>query len=53
MSDLIAYPGMQQWWAERKRWQTEEFARVVDAIIGKGAVPKAFSSYNLGDVPRA
>jgi hypothetical protein len=53
MNDLIAYPGMQQWWKERKHWQTEEFARVVDAIIDKGAAPKAFSSYNLGDIPRA
>jgi hypothetical protein len=28
-------------------------SRVVDAIIGKGAGPKAFSTYNLRDMPRA
>src|SRR5262245_3475572 len=43
MNDLIAYPGMQQWSEVRNRWQAEEFARVVDAIIGKSAVPKACS----------
>ena len=36
MSDLIAYPGLQQWWKTRKHWHTEEFARVVDAISAKG-----------------
>jgi hypothetical protein len=53
MSDLIAYPGIQQWWEERRHWQTEEFARAVDAIIEKGARPKAFATYNLRDMPRA
>src|SRR5204863_7379350 len=47
MSDLIAYPGVQQWWEERRHWHTEEFGRVVDAIIAKGTEPKAYSTYNL------
>jgi hypothetical protein len=47
MSDLIAYPGIQQWWEERRHWHTEEFGRVVDAIIAKGAEPKAYSTYDL------
>src|SRR6266481_2947351 len=44
MSDLIAYPGIQQWWKERRHWHTEEFGRIVDAIIAKGDEPKAFSA---------
>ena len=50
MSDLIAYPGTQQWWEERKHWHTEEFGRVVDAIIAKGTAPKAYSTYNLREL---
>jgi hypothetical protein len=41
MTDLVAYPGMQQWWETRKNWHTVEFARVVDEIIAKGNEPKA------------
>jgi hypothetical protein len=47
MSDLIAYPGVQQWWETRRHWHTEEFNRVVDAIIAKGTEPKAYSTYDL------
>ena len=36
MSDVIAYPGVQEWWKTRRHWHTEEFARVVDAIITRG-----------------
>ena len=49
MSDLIAYPGVKQWWKERRHWHTEEFGRVVDAIISRGDEPTAYSTYNLGD----
>src|SRR5437762_3016616 len=51
MSDLIAYPGVQQWWETRKHWHTEEIGQVVGEIISKGNKPKAFSTYNLGEVP--
>jgi len=51
MSDLVDYPGVQQWWETRKHWHTEEFDRVVAAIIAKGNKPKAFSTYELGQVP--
>ena len=51
MSDLVDYPGVQQWWETRKHWHTEEFDRVVAAIIAKGNKPKAFSTYELGEVP--
>ncbi len=47
LSDVIAYPGIQQWWGERRHWHTEEFGRVVDAIIARGDEPKAYSTYNL------
>lgn len=50
MSDVIAYPGTQQWSDTRRHWQTEEFACVVDALIAKGAEPKAYSAYNLDDI---
>ena len=51
MSDLVDYPGVQEWWETRKHWHTEEFDRVVAAIIAKGNKPKAFSTYELGEVP--
>src|SRR5436309_8887310 len=50
MSDVIAYPGVRQWWATRKHWHTEEFGHVIDAIIARGDQPKAYSTYNLNDV---
>jgi hypothetical protein len=50
MSDVIAYPGVHQWWETRRRWHTEEFGRVIDAIIARGDEPKAYSTYNLNDV---
>jgi hypothetical protein len=50
MSDLIAYPGVQQWWVERRHWHTEQFGRVVDAIIASGVEPKAFSTYRLHEI---
>src|SRR5881394_1553850 len=27
VSDLIAYPGVQQWWETRRHWHTEEFCK--------------------------
>src|SRR5436189_2291650 len=50
MSDLIAYPGIQEWWETRKHWHADEFARVVDAIIAKGNEPKAYATYNLREI---
>jgi hypothetical protein len=49
MSDLIAYPGIQQWWTTRKHWQTEEFAQVVDTIIARGDKPKAYAHFNISE----
>ena len=50
MSDVIAYPGVQEWWKTRRHWHTEEFGRVVDAIIARGDEPKAYSTYNLHEI---
>ncbi|PYK72561.1 MAG: hypothetical protein DME44_04075 [Verrucomicrobia bacterium] len=50
MSELIAYPGVQQWWETRRLWHTEEFGRVVDAIIARGDEPKAYATYNLREI---
>lgn len=47
MTDLIGYPGVQEWWETRRHWHTEEFARVVDSIIAKGEKPKAYRTYDL------
>jgi len=51
MSDLLAYPGTRQWWAIRKHWQTEEFGRMVDAIIARNDKPTAYASYGVGVSP--
>jgi hypothetical protein len=50
MSDVLPYPGVREWWETRRHWHTEEFGRVIDAIIARGDEPKAYSTYNLKDV---
>ena len=52
MSDVIAYPGTQQWWETRRHWHTQEFASVIDAIIARGDKPTAYSTYNLSEAKR-
>ena len=51
ISDVFAYPGVQQWWETRRQWYTEEFAAIVDESIAKGSEPKAYATYNLGSMP--
>jgi len=51
MTDFLAYPGVCQWWETRKHWHTEEFVRLVDEIIARGQEPKAYSTYNLRELP--
>ena len=41
ISDLIAYPGVQQWWETRRHWHTEEFGCVVDKIIAIESNPSS------------
>jgi len=50
VSDLIAYPGVQQWWKERRHWHTEEFGRVVDEVIARGHQPRAYASYHVDEL---
>jgi hypothetical protein len=50
MSDVIAYPGTREWWSTRRHWHTEEFARVVDAIIARGEKPSAYATYDLSEI---
>jgi hypothetical protein len=50
ISDLIAYPGVQEWWKERRHWHTEEFGRIVDAMIAKGEKPIAYATYDLSKI---
>src|SRR3954467_15886982 len=50
MDDLIAYPGVQQWWEVRRHWHTEEFNNVVDTIIARGTEPRAFAGFKLSEV---
>ena len=50
LSDMFAYPGVQEWWEQRKHWHTEEFGRVVGDIIARRDKPKAFSVFNLSEM---
>jgi len=47
MWDLLAAPGVHEWWAARREWHTDEFIAVVDAIIAKTGEPKALSIYGI------
>jgi hypothetical protein len=50
MTDLISYPGVQEWWDIRRHWHTEEFDQVVREIIARGETPKAFSRFDLKEI---
>jgi hypothetical protein len=47
MSDLVACPGVQQWWKVRKHWHTPEFGQMIDAILASRAEPKGLSIYGI------
>jgi hypothetical protein len=47
MGDLVACPGVQQWWEVRRHWHTEEFARMIDAIVASRSDPKGLSIYGI------
>ena len=51
MSNFLACPGVRQWWATRKDWYTEEFARLVDGIIARGDEPTIYATYHLENMP--
>ncbi|MGZ5552894.1 MAG: hypothetical protein ACXWHF_04570 [Chthoniobacterales bacterium] len=50
MCDLLSYPGTRSWWKTRRHWHGEEFARVVDAIMARGEIPKAYATYDLAQL---
>ena len=50
LGDMIAYPGLQQWWETRRHWHTEEFSGALDAIIAHGERPKAYANYDLRSI---
>ena len=52
MTDVIGYPGVQEWWKTRRHWHTEQFADLVDAIIAKGGKPKAYATYDLTKITK-
>lgn len=52
MRDLLAYPGMRQWWETRKHWHADEFACMVDMMIAEGSEPKAYSTYKLSEIAK-
>src|SRR5947207_5666795 len=45
LSDVIAYPGIQQWWRERRHWPTERLGSAVEAIVDHVTEHKASSTY--------
>ena len=47
LSDFLAYPGAQQWWATRKHWHRAELGQLVDSIIARAETPKVYSTYEL------
>jgi len=47
MADIIAYPGVQQWWRTREHWYTDEFRGVVEAVIERGAGKGAYLHYGV------
>ena len=50
LGDMIAYPGLQQWWQTRKHWHTDEFAGAVDARIARSEKPKAYANYDFSNI---
>lgn len=50
MSDFLAYDGVRQWWETRKHWHTDDFCRLIDAIIARNEKPTAYETYNLRDI---
>lgn len=47
MGDLVACPGVQQWWRVRRHWHTEEFGKMIDAIVADRAAVKGLSIYGI------
>ena len=50
MSDFLPTTVCSNGGRHGRHWHTEEFGRVVDAIIARGDEPKAYSTYNLREI---
>jgi hypothetical protein len=48
IEDIVANPGLKEWWETRRRWHTVEFARVLDDMIARAGSPTAFAHYAVG-----
>ena len=53
IQDVVAYPGVQSWWASRKHWYTDEFNRLIAGVIEEAPTPDAYSPYEPPIVPSA
>ena len=42
MKDVVASPGVQQWWADRKHWFSPRFQAEVDGWIAEAASAAGF-----------
>ena len=51
MNDLVACPGVQQWWQVRKHWHTTEVGTIIDAIVTSRADSKGLSISIYGTRP--
>src|ERR1700759_22200 len=47
LEDIVANPGLKEWWETRRRWHTVEFGGVVDEMICHSTEPTAFAHYGL------
>ena len=45
IQDVVAYPGVQAWWASRKHWYTDEFNELISSVIEQVPTPNAYSAY--------
>jgi len=48
--DILGFPGVQAYWADRRHWFTAAFAAHVDPLI-ESAQPTLLASYNVGTLP--
>jgi hypothetical protein len=48
MRDLVACPGVQQWWQVRRHWHTPEVGAIIDAIVSSRADSNGLSIYGVG-----
>ena len=49
--DVVAYPGVQAWWASRKHWYTDEFNALIASVIEAAPSANAYSAYQAPVVP--